>query len=199
MKTTFAKRSGRADDSLVLRATAVTLLAAMPLGVMAKQQAPASAPVKAPAEASAPTTATYGDWLVTCPPPAATGVAAACEATQTLLLEGKAPIARIAVGRLTKSGDLSFAVMLPAAVEFSAPVVLGSETTEAPAIALGWRRCIPTGCFADATPAGALSKGWIAQTVAGRMTFVDGNGQPVALPFSFKGLVQAVAALDEKR
>jgi hypothetical protein len=31
------------------------------------------------------------------------------------------------------------------------------------------------------------------------MTFTDGNGQAVALPFSFKGLVQAVAALDEKR
>ena len=124
MKTTFANRSGRADDSLVLRATAVALLVAMPLGTMAKQQAPTAAPVKAPAEAAAPTTATYGDWLVTCPPPAATGAAAACEATQTLTLEGKGPIARIAVGRLTKGGDLSFAVMLPAAVEFSAPVVL---------------------------------------------------------------------------
>ena len=199
MKTTFAKRAGRTDDSPVLRATVVALLAAMPLDAMAKQEAPAAAPVKAPADAAAPTTATYGDWLVTCPPPAATGAAAACEATQTLLLEGKGPIARIAVGRLTKGGDLSFAVMLPAAVEFSAPVVLGSETTEAPGIALGWRRCIPTGCFADATPAGTVSVAWITQTVAGRMTFKDGNGQAVSLPFSFKGLVQAVAALDEKR
>ena len=199
MKTTFANRSGRADDSLVLRATAVALLVAMPLGTMAKQQAPTAAPVKAPAEAAAPTTATYGDWLVTCPPPAATGAAAACEATQTLMLEGKGPIARIAVGRLTKGGDLSFAVMLPAAVEFSAPVVLGSATAEAPVLALGWRRCIPTGCFADATPAGTVSTAWVTQTVVGRMTFTDGNGQAVALPFSFKGLVQAVAALDEKR
>ena len=199
MKTTFANRSGRADDSLVLRATAVALLVAMPLGTMAKQQVPAAAPVKAPAEAAAPTTATYGDWLVTCPPPAATGAAAACEATQTLMLEDKGPIARIAVGRLTKGGDLSFAVMLPAAVEFSAPVVLGSETAEAPVLALGWRRCIPTGCFADATPAGTVSTAWVTQTVVGRMTFTDGNGQAVALPFSFKGLVQAVAALDEKR
>jgi len=199
MKTTFANRSGRADDSLVLRATAVALLVAMPLGTMAKQQAPTAAPVKAPAEAAAPTTATYGDWLVTCPPPAATGAAAACEATQTLTLEGKGPIARIAVGRLTKGGDLSFAVMLPAAVEFSAPVVLGSATAEAPVLALGWRRCIPTGCFADATPAGTVSTAWVTQTVVGRMTFTDGNGQAVALPFSFKGLVQAVAALDENR
>jgi invasion protein IalB len=199
MKTTFANRSGRADDSLVLRATAVALLVAMPLGTMAKQQAPTAAPVKAPAEAAAPTTATYGDWLVTCPPPAATGAAAACEATQTLMLEGKGPIARIAVGRLTKGGDLSFAVMLPAAVEFSAPVVLGSATAEAPVLALGWRRCIPTGCFADATPAGTVSTAWVTQTVVGRMTFTDGNGQAVALPFSFKGLVQAVAALDENR
>jgi invasion protein IalB len=199
MKTTFANRSGRADDSLVLRATAVALLVAMPLGTMAKQQAPTAAPVKAPVEAAAPTTATYGDWLVTCPPPAATGAAAACEATQTLMLEGKGPIARIAVGRLTKGGDLSFAVMLPAAVEFSAPVVLGSATAEAPVLALGWRRCIPTGCFADATPAGTVSTAWVTQTVVGRMTFTDGNGQAVALPFSFKGLVQAVAALDEKR
>jgi invasion protein IalB len=199
MKTTFANRSGRAYVSLVLRATAVALLVAMPLGTMAKQQAPTATPVKAPAEAAAPTTATYGDWLVTCPPPAATGAAAACEATQTLMLEGKGPIARIAVGRLTKGGDLSFAVMLPAAVEFSAPVVLGSATAEAPVLALGWRRCIPTGCFADATPAGTVSTAWVTQTVVGRMTFTDGNGQAVALPFSFKGLVQAVAALDEKR
>jgi hypothetical protein len=30
------------------------------------------------------------------------------------------------------------------------------------------------------------------------MTFKDGNGQAVSLPFSFKGLVQAVGALDKR-
>jgi len=51
----------------------------------------------------------------------------------------------------------------------------------------------------DATPAGTVSSAWVSQTVAGRRKLKDGNGQAVVLPLSFKGLLQSVAALDEKR
>lgn len=60
---------------------------------------------------------------------------------------------------------------------------------------LTWRRCLPGGCLAD----GAVSedalrrvRGW---TEPARVTFADGTGRIVALPFSPRGLTQALDAL----
>ena len=151
----------------------------------------------APATAAEPevTTVTYGDWVVRCQQ--AAGAARQCEALQTLAIDGRA-VARIAVGRVAPNGDLAVAVNLPSNVAFTAPLTLGSETKAAPQLVLGWRRCLPNGCFADVTPAAAVFAQWQGQTVPGALGFVDGNGNAVAMPFSFRGLSQAIEGLGGK-
>lgn len=141
------------------------------------------------------TTVTYGDWVVRCQQPA--GAARQCEAMQTLAIDGR-PIARIAVGRLAPSGDLAVAVNVPSNVAFTAPLTLGSATKEAPQLSLGWRRCLPNGCFADVMPAAAVFAQWQGQTVPGALGFVEGSGNAVTLPFSFRGLSDAIEGLGPK-
>lgn len=161
------------------------------------RQAAASAKSAALATGGAPevTTATYGDWLLRCQqgadgPPQ-------CEAVQTLAVDGR-PIARIAVGRIPVSGALAVAVNLPANVAFTAPVSLGSANGTVPQLSLLWRRCLPAGCFADVTPTPAQFQEWQSQSGAGELGFVDGNGKAVKLPYSFKGLGDAIKGLGGK-
>ena len=182
------------------------LLAGMP-GLAAGQPArPAPArPAAAPAPATAPppaavpavpqqTTASFADWVLRCArvnPPAQV-----CELVQGIQREDK-PVAQIALGHPTKGGALQLTVLVPPSVSFGpAPLLLPGKEGEVPALAdLAWRRCVPGGCIADA----ALSedalrrlRGW---TDTGRIAFLDGAGRTAVLPFSPRGLPQALDAL----
>jgi invasion protein IalB len=62
-------------------------------------------------------------------------------------------------------------------------------------VELTYRRCLPTGCFADADARDDVLSRWRAQTGRGRLAFKDGANRDIALPFSFSGLEQALDAL----
>ena len=166
----------------------------------AQQPAAAAAPAPAAVPADpATTSATYGDWVMRCQR-IGDGTAAkrVCEVSQTIRMQdARDPIAEVALGRLPVEKVLHLTALLPPNVSFpsAVSVTLGDKT--ASTIDLQWRRCLPGGCFADATASDDLVKSWRAQVGSGKLTFKDAGGRDVALPISFRGLAQALDALDK--
>jgi invasion protein IalB len=166
---------------------------------VAQQQKP-PAPSTAPPAAAAPatpmqTTATYGDWTLRC---VRQGEAAnsprSCEVVQSLSVRGQQqPIAQVAVGSPAKGDPLRLTVVVPAAISFTpAPHLKEGETSM---LALEWRRCLQTGCFADAPPPADLLQKLRARTEPVQIAFRDAANQDVALPISPRGLGPALDAL----
>ena len=156
--------------------------------------APASAPVSSEPES---TTANFGDWSLHC-----THVQAAakpmriCEVLQSISVQGEThPIAQIAFGRLNPEDALKVTAALPNNISLPSTVKIAVDDKDTLVAELSWRRCLPGGCFADVEPQDDLIAHWRAQTDKGRLTFRDGAGRDLPLPFSFRGLAQALDAL----
>ncbi|WP_293867327.1 invasion associated locus B family protein [uncultured Alsobacter sp.] len=162
------------------------------------QTAPAPAPA-APAAAAVSadpqvTTATYGDWVLRC---TRTGEGAQaqrlCEIVQTLQAQGQqAIVAQIAFGRLSAKDPLKLTILLPVNASFPGSVRMGLDEKDAGAQELGWRRCLPMGCFADAEPKDDMLKRWRGQSGNAVLLYKDGTGRDVVLPMSMRGLAQAL-------
>ena len=165
--------------------------------------APAAAPqpatpVVVPTEPGT-TSATYGDWVMRCQR-VGDGAAAKrlCEVSQTIRpQDGRDPIAEIALGRLPNEKPLHITTLLPPNVSFPSSVVIAAGDKPASGAELQWRRCLPGGCFADALATDDLVKGWRTASGAGRITFKDASGRDIGFPLSFRGLAQALDALDK--
>lgn len=162
------------------------------------QTAPApKTPAPVAADPSA-TTAAFGDWILRC---VKAGDAAnpkrVCEVVQSIVVEGQqAPVAQVALGRLQPTSPLRFTLVLPHNVSLTAlPRVSTGEADKQP-VELGWLRCLPIGCFADAAAKDDLLAKWrAAGDGRGLIVFAEGAGRPVTLPFSLRGLAQALDAL----
>jgi len=148
------------------------------------------------------TTATFGDWVVRCRRiDQAPGNPTACEVAQTLQVQGQGPIAEIAFGHppgkdATSRERLRVVVVLPNNVTFSGPVLMSVDEKDKP-IELNFRRCLPSGCFADAEPSDDVLVRWRGQDGRGRLAFKDGGNRDIVLPFSFRGLTQALDAMSK--
>ncbi len=164
-----------------------------------RQPAAAAPAAAAPAPVSADpqmTTATYGDWLLRCQR-VGEGLSSirSCEVVQTIQAEGQGPVAQIAIGRAQADAALRITVLLPHNLSFpSAPQIL-IDDKDTQGADLAWRRCLPAGCLADADAKDDITRRWRAQTGPGRLRFKDAAGRDAALPFSFRGLAQALDAL----
>lgn len=173
-------------------------------GQAAAQPRPAApAPVQPAVAADAErSTATFGDWTVRCerlvgPPPRRQ-----CEMTQTVHSQAQGqpgaaaqPVAQWAVGRTAPNEPYRFVVQLPVNLALATPVRLVAEGD--PAVALAFARCLPIGCFAEAT----LSEDALRRLRArnadqpGRIEFRDAAEREMQFPLSFRGFNQALAAL----
>jgi invasion protein IalB len=71
--------------------------------------------------------------------------------------------------------------------------VLGEKPEQS--VALAWKRCLPMGCFADVELSDDLIKRLRSLTDGPRLSFTEGAGRDLALPFSLTGLPQALDAL----
>jgi invasion protein IalB len=165
------------------------------------QTAPAAAEKAAekPPVSSQPraTTASFGDWVMRCNRiDSASGNTTTCEVAQTLQVQGQGPIAEIAFGRPpgNPSATMRVVVVLPNNITIGTPVLMSVDDKDKP-VELTYRRCLPTGCFADADARDDVLSRWRAQTGRGRLAFKDGANRDIALPFSFSGLEQALDAL----
>lgn len=166
-------------------------------GVFAVLGCPAlaqNAPPVAPEPSS--TSATYGDWTTRCAREGTDGKTLVCEAVQSLVTQGQsAPVAQIALGRLAPKAPLRLTLVLPVNVAFDRMPQMLIEEQAASAVTLSWRRCAPGGCFADLEIKPETLNLWRAATKAGQIQFRNAANQDLALPFSFKGLGQALDAL----
>jgi invasion protein IalB len=148
------------------------------------------------------TTASFGDWVVRCRRiDQAPGNATACEVAQTLQVQGQGPIAEIAFGHppgkdATSRERMRVVVVLPNNVTLSVPVLMSVDEKDKP-IELSFRRCLPSGCFADAEPSDDVVVRWRGQDGRGRLAFKDGGNRDIVLPFSFRGLAQALDAMSK--
>lgn len=165
----------------------------------------ASTPEKAASSAggSEPevTTATFQDWLVRCvTPPSA---AKACEATQTIQVQGQSQgqqggtIAVIAVGRLTADGPLRVALQLPAGVWLPAGAKLLVSEKATP-VSLEFKRCLQ-GCFAEAEADKAVEQSLRTASGTGSIQFEDGARRAVSVPLSFRGFIPSLEAALKSR
>lgn len=166
--------------------------------------APALAQAKkapaAPAGKAAPTnkgpdltTETYGDWVLRCRKAA---VAKSCEVSQTLVFQGQQrPIAIVAFGREKKGDPIHIVAQLPTNITFEGGVkTLMADGSVAADMA--FRRCFPTGCFADAPLDDATIAKLKTQSEPGSIKFKDGTEREISLPLSLKGLGSALDALN---
>lgn len=164
---------------------------------------PAAAPAPAapiPAEPSS-TTASFGDWTLRCQRLADAGkTVRICEVAQVLQAQGQqAPIAQIALGRLANGEPVRVTAVMPVSVSFPSSVQITMGEKDAKPVDLPWRRCLPTGCFAEAAPGDDVLKQWRKAGEPGRILFKDAAGRDLALPLSARGLDQALDALAKER
>lgn len=180
-------------------------------GIALAQAAGAKAPNPAPA-AAAPaaqavplepsnTTASFGDWTLRCQRLAeGTKASRVCEVAQVLQAQGQAaPLAQIAMGRLSANDPLRVTAVMPLSVSFPSSVQIAMGDKEPKAVELPWRRCLPSGCFADVAPSDDILRQWRKASEPGRILFKDAAGRELVLPLSGRGLDQALQALAKER
>jgi invasion protein IalB len=101
----------------------------------------------------------------------------------------------LAFGRLTPKDSLKLTAVFPLNVSLSsAPHLSTDEKTIAP-VDLPWQRCVSAGCVAELEVTAELLKQWRGQTEHGRVEIKNAAGKDVTIPFSFRGLAQALDAL----
>ncbi|RAI42820.1 invasion associated locus B family protein [Rhodoplanes roseus] len=149
-----------------------------------------------PALAQAPsrTTATYDDWTVRCETPAGSQQKT-CEVFQAQQPQGQtSPVSQVAIGRAAKTDPLKLVVQIPVNVWLAtAPRLVWDD--KQPPVALGFKRCVPGGCFADADLPDDLLRRMRGRTDPGRLEYKDALQRDVGIPLSFKGFGAALEAL----
>jgi len=191
-------------------------LMALPAGAQTKPDTTKPDPAKAsiPSEPTA-TTASYGSWVLRCvqlPASAQTAADASksgragaqtCEVMQTVQVQGQSqPIAQVAIGRLPGEKELILTALVPVNISLPGTIHLsGNGKTgdeEKGGLELSWQRCLAGSCAASAKP-DAASLAILRAGTDGQLRFTDASGQTVAIPLSWNGLDQAMAALDKAR
>jgi len=168
--------------------------------------APARQAPAAPAEAPRPvgsepeaTTATYGDWVMRCQRiAAANATQRVCEVAQSVQAQGQQnPILQIALGSLGAKEPIKLTIVAPVNLSFPSVARLAVDEKDQQPTEVAWRRCLPGGCFADLEVKDDQLKRWRAQAGTGLVKFLDAAGRDVVIPFSFRGLAQALDALSK--
>jgi invasion protein IalB len=146
------------------------------------------------------TLASFGDWALRCQR-LGNGAEAqrVCEVAQQIRGQDQQnPVAELAIGRLKKADSLRLTVILPVNVTFSSPLSFSADGKVLEPLDLGWRKCLPGGCIADALLKDDVLRRWKTQTSAGRITWTDAAGHDLAIGLSFRGLTQALDALSRE-
>lgn len=159
-------------------------------------QTPAtSTPAPPPSSEPQVTTASYADWVLRCHRVSETPQSSrVCEVQQSVQAQ-QATILQIAFARANPRQPLQLTIVVPANVSFPSTPRVSIDDKDPSPVDLVWRRCVTGGCVADATIDDDKVKRWRAQTERGRVLFKDAAGRDTTIPFSFRGLAQALDAL----
>ena len=139
------------------------------------------------------TTATYEDWTVQCEQQAGPPPQKLCEMVQTVQSQGQT-VSRVALGHATKAEPFKIVVQLPVNLWLPAGVRIQADDKD-PGLTLGFKRCVPAGCFADIDIRDDVVKRLRAATANWKITFKNSGQQDGAVPLSFKGFNQAFDVL----
>lgn len=138
--------------------------------------------------------ARFGDWMLRC---SSVQEVKTCELVQQLQQRAEngtqVPVALLAVGRVAKDQPLKFIAQLPSNITIAGGIAI--ETKPEKPILGSFVRCLPVGCFADVVLSEEHQKKWQQRKDAGQIVYRDGSERPVALPISFLGFSQAMAAM----
>jgi invasion protein IalB len=146
------------------------------------------------------TTATYADWVLRCAHTGEGGTGPqTCEVVQTLVLQGQQqPIAQVAIGSIDKTAGLRLTVVVPTAISFSKAAYIVGAAGTANLFDLAWRRCLPSGCFADIVLSADSLKMMRTRSDPANLVFRDAGERDITLPFSMRGLAQSLDALGKE-
>jgi invasion protein IalB len=138
------------------------------------------------------TTASYGDWVLRCELPPG-GAERSCEVAQTVLDGRGQTLAQIIARRAAGNGGMQLSVQVGGSATVAEPLRLAVETQAV--LTLRFRRCLPRGCFAEVQPTEMELGALLPRTEPIRLEFTDGDGQPVSIPASLRGLAASLDAL----
>lgn len=175
-------------------APAGTRSAQAPAAQTPAAQAPAGKPPVPASSDPTQTTASYDDWVLRCMRPGDGKGGRVCEVVQSMVVQGQTqPVAQVALGY--DKNDLRLTLVVQPAISFSKTPTLGISPSPSPSFPMAWRRCLPTGCFADVQVGQELNKILRSRTEPMQITFKDAGERDAALPLSLRGLVPALDAL----
>jgi invasion protein IalB len=141
----------------------------------------------------------FGDWILRCQR-LGTGAESQhlCEVAQQIRSQDKqTPLAELAIGRLKKTDPLRLTIVLPVNITISAAPSFTIDDKVQTSLDLGWRKCLPGGCIADALVKDDVMRRWNIQN-SGRIKWTDAAGHDLAIGLSFRGLAQALDALTKE-
>ena len=198
-------KSGLSFHTVVLGATVVLGLGSRAIAEAPKLSGPSTTPkpeVSRTIVDATPTStsASFGDWVLRCQ---RLGNGAetlhVCEVAQQIRAQDQQnPLAEVAIGRLKKSDPLLLTVVLPVNVAFPNSPSFSPGAKDSDPLDLGWRKCLPGGCFADVVLKDDVLQRWKAQSGNGRLTWKDAAGRDFAIGVSSNGLAQALDAFSKK-
>lgn len=146
------------------------------------------------------TLAIFGDWMLRCQRLGnGTNTQRVCEVAQQIGAQGEQTlVGQLAIGRLNKADSLRLSVSLPVNVTLSNPPIFSIDGGVSEPLDLGWRKCLPGGCIADAPLKDDVLRRWKTEAAAGRIIWTDAAGRNLAVGISFRGLTQALDALSKE-
>lgn len=104
----------------------------------------------------------------------------------------------MAIGSIDKTSGLRLTVVVPTANSFSkTATVVGASGTPV-LFDMVWRRCLPSGCFADIALTPDALKMMRARSEPANLVFRDAGERDITLPFSMRGFAQSLDALGKE-
>jgi len=150
------------------------------------------------AAASAPaqerTSASFDDWVLQCETQAGPPARKVCEIAQVAKMQGRdVPLSRVALAHPEKGQPAKLTAQVPVNIQLAGNIRLQASDAD-PGLTVPFHTCVPAGCFAEfELKDDAIRK--FRAAAAGKLTYKATNGQPVAIPVSFKGFARAFDAL----
>lgn len=146
------------------------------------------------------TVANFGDWALRCQRLGnGAEIQRVCEVAQQVRAQDQQnPVAELAIGRLKKTDPLRLTVILPVNITISNPPGFSADGKTLELADFGWRKCLPGGCIADVLLKDDLLRRLKVQATIGRITWTDAAGRDLAIGLSFRGLTQALDALNKE-
>jgi invasion protein IalB len=112
---------------------------------------------------------------------------------QTVLDQRGQTLAQMVARRVVPGGPINFSVQVGANAIVAQPLRLVVDSQAL--LTLPFRRCLPRGCFAESQFGETELSSLLRSPEPARLEFADGEGQPVAIPASLRGLAGSLEAM----